>query len=89
MTPNTGGMATFNPGSNPPTSGWTSQPGGQASSQVSSYNTTSLTQILTNTFGMMNPPLSSRFQARGDQFHALGNPQPRSNPTRRNFYNPQ
>jgi hypothetical protein len=29
MTPNMGGMPTFNIGSNPPTSGWNNQPGGQ------------------------------------------------------------
>jgi hypothetical protein len=29
MTPNMGGMPAFNPGSNPPTSGWNNQPGGQ------------------------------------------------------------
>ena len=43
MTPNMGGTHDFNPGSNPPTSGWNSQPGGQASAQVSSYNPTSST----------------------------------------------
>jgi hypothetical protein len=52
MTPNMGGIPAFNPGSNPPTSGWNSQPGGQASAQVPSYNPTSSTQIPTNTFGM-------------------------------------
>jgi hypothetical protein len=37
---------------------------------------------------MTNPPLSSGFTPRGGQFHALGNPQPRSNPAGGNFYNP-
>jgi hypothetical protein len=58
MTPNMGGIPTFNLGSNPPTSGWNSQ-------QVLSYNATSSMQILTNTFGMTNPPLSSGFQPGG------------------------
>jgi hypothetical protein len=75
--------------SNPPNSGWRNQPGGHASTQVSSYNPTSLVQILTNTFGMKNPPLSSRFPPGGSQFHALGNPQPGSNLIGGNFYNPQ
>jgi hypothetical protein len=34
MTPIMGGIPAFNLGSNPPTSGWNSQPRGQASSQV-------------------------------------------------------
>jgi hypothetical protein len=41
MTPNMGGMPTFNLGTNPPTSGWNNQLGGQASVQVPSYNPTS------------------------------------------------
>jgi hypothetical protein len=41
MTPNMGGMPTFNPRSNPLTSGWNSQPGGQVSTQVPSYDPTS------------------------------------------------
>jgi hypothetical protein len=65
LTPNMRGIPTFNPRSNPPTFGWNSQPGGQASTQVPSYNPTSSAQILTNTFGMMNLPLSSGFQSRG------------------------
>jgi hypothetical protein len=60
-TPNMGGIPAFNLRSNPPTSGWNNQPGEQASSQVSSYNPTSSVLIMTNTFGMTNPPLSSRF----------------------------
>jgi hypothetical protein len=89
MTPNMGGILIFNPGSNPPTFGWSNQPRGQASTQDPSYNPTSSVHILTNTFGMMNPPLSSRFPPGGGQFNSLGNPQPRSNLARGNFYNPQ
>jgi hypothetical protein len=48
-TPNMGGFPAFNPRSNPPTSGWNNQPGGQASTQVPSYNPTSSVQIPTNT----------------------------------------
>jgi hypothetical protein len=36
-TPNMGGIPSFNPGSNPLASGWSNQPGGQASAQVPSY----------------------------------------------------
>jgi hypothetical protein len=36
MTPYMGGMPSFNPGSNPPTSGWNSQLGRQVSTQVPS-----------------------------------------------------
>jgi hypothetical protein len=89
MTPNMGAITDFNPRSNPPTSGWNSQPGGQASAQVPSYNPTSLVNIPNNTFGMMNLPLSFGFQPREGQFQTLGNPQPGSNPTEGNFYNPQ
>jgi hypothetical protein len=89
MTPNMEGMFAFNPGSNPPTSGWNSQLDGQVSTQVTSYNPTSSTRISTNTLGMTNPPLSSGFQTRGGQFHTLGNPQPGSNPSGGSFYNPQ
>jgi hypothetical protein len=89
MNPNMGGMSAFNPGTNPPTSRWNNQLGEQALAQVHSYNPTSSVQILTNDFGMMNPPLSSGFQPGGGQFHTLGNPQPRSNLAGGNFYNPQ
>jgi hypothetical protein len=87
-TPNMGGIHAFNPGSNPLTFGWNNQLGGQDSTQVSSYTPTSLELILTNMFGMMNPPLSYGFTCGGGHFHALGNPQPRSNPARGKFYNP-
>jgi hypothetical protein len=64
-TRNMGGIPSFNPRSNPLTSGWNNQPGRQYSSQVPSYTLTSLVTIPTNTFGMKNPPLSSRFTTRG------------------------
>jgi hypothetical protein len=89
MTPNMRGMLAFNPRPNPPTSRWNSQPSGQVSTQVPSYNPTSSAQILTNKFGMSNLPLSSEFQPGGGQFHTLGNSQPRSNPAGHSFYNPQ
>jgi hypothetical protein len=65
MTPNMRGIPAFNHGSNPPTSRWNGQPGEQVSTQVPSYNPTSSAQILTNTFGMPNPPLSFDFQPGG------------------------
>jgi hypothetical protein len=89
MTPNMGGIPTSNLGSNPPASGWNNQLSGQDSAQVLSYTPTSSVPIPTNTFGMMNPPLSSGFPPREGQFHALGNPQPRSTPVGGNFHNPQ
>jgi hypothetical protein len=86
--PTMGGIPAFNPRSNPLASGRKNQPGGQDSAQVSSYTPTSSVPISTNTFGMMNPPLSSRFTPRGGHFHTLGNPQSRSNLARGKFYNP-
>jgi hypothetical protein len=49
----------------PPISTWINQPGGKSYSQVSSFTLTSSVPILTNTFGMTNPPLSSRFTPGG------------------------
>jgi hypothetical protein len=88
-TPNMGGIPDFNPVSNPLASEWNNQHGRQDSTQVSSYTPASSVSISTNTFGMENPPLSFGFTPRGGSFHALGNPQPRSNPAGGNFYNPQ
>jgi hypothetical protein len=86
--PNIEGIPSFNPVSNPLASGWRNQPGGQASSQVPSYTLTSSISILTNTYSIMKPPLSSRFTPGGGHFHALGNPQLESNPTGGNVFNP-
>jgi hypothetical protein len=86
--PNIGGIPSFNPESNPIAFGWSNQPGRQDSTQIPSYTSISSLLIPTNTFGMKNPPLSSRFTPRGGQFHALGNPQPVSNLAGGNFYNP-
>jgi hypothetical protein len=82
-----GGIPSFNLGSNPLPSRWRNQPGGQASTQVSSHNLNSLVLILTNMFGMMNPPLSFRVTPGGGQFHTLGNPQPRATLVGGNVYN--
>jgi hypothetical protein len=60
-----GGIDSFNPRSNHVAFGWSNQPGGQDSTQVMSYTLTSSVTIPTNMFGMMNPPLSSRFTPRG------------------------
>jgi hypothetical protein len=87
-TPNMEGIPSFNPGSNPLSFGWRNQPGRQASAQVPSYTLTSSVSIPTNTFGMMNPPISIGITPGGGQFHNLGNPQPRSNPAGGNFFNP-
>jgi hypothetical protein len=90
MTPTVGGLPPFHPGSNPGPNapGWSGQPGGQAVAYGPSFTPTSSTPILTNMFGMMNPPLSSGFTPGGGQFHTLGNPQPGATPAGGNFYNP-
>jgi hypothetical protein len=90
MTPIVGGLPPFHPGSNlvPNAPGWSGQPSGQAVAYSPSFTPTSSTPILTNTFGMMNTPLSSRFTPGGGQFHTLGNPQPGATLARGNFYNP-
>jgi hypothetical protein len=77
MTPIVGGLPPFHPGSNlgPNAFGWSSQPGGKYISYGSSFTHTSSVPIPTNTFGMMNPPLSYGFTSGGGQFHTLGNHQ--------------
>jgi hypothetical protein len=90
MTPTARGIPPFNPGSNPGpnASGRSSQPGRQAIAYGPSFTPTSSIPILTNTFGMMNPPLSSGFTPGGGQFHTLGNPQLGATPDGGSFYNP-
>jgi hypothetical protein len=88
INPTMGDIPCFNPRSNPIASGWSNQPARQVSTQVPSFTLTSSMLILTNMFGMMNPPLSSRFTPRGGHFHNLGNPQPGSTLARGSFYNP-
>jgi hypothetical protein len=87
-TPTMGGIPSFNTGSNTIAFGWSNQPSRQASSQVLSFTLTSSILIMTNTFGMTNPPLSSRFTPGVGQFHTLGNPQPGATPVGGIFYNP-
>jgi hypothetical protein len=65
MTLTIGGVPPLNPGSNPVVSGWSNQLGGQAIAHVLSFIPTSSVLIPTNTFGMMNPPLSFRFTPEG------------------------
>jgi hypothetical protein len=87
MNPIIGGIPPLNHGSNPITSGWNNQPVRQDIAYGPSIIATSSMLILTNMFGMMNPPLSYRFTLGGGQFHTLGNPQPRSSLVEGNFYN--
>jgi hypothetical protein len=87
-TPTMGGIPSFNPGSNLVTSRWSNQPGEQAIAYGPSFTPTSSMLIQTNTFGMMNPPLSFGFTPGGGQFHILGNPQPGATLTGGIFYNP-
>jgi hypothetical protein len=89
MIPNIRGIHAFNPRSNPPASRWNNQPSEHYSAQVPSYTPTSLVQILTNTFSMMNPLISSDSHPEEISFTLLGNPQPGSNPSGGIFYNPQ
>jgi len=90
MTPTVGGFPPFHPGYNLGSNalGWSNQPDGQAIAHGPSFILTSYVLILTNTYGMMNPPLSSGFTLGGGKFHTLGNPQPGATPTRGNVYNP-
>jgi hypothetical protein len=87
-TPTVGGTPPFNPESNPVASRWSNQPGGQATAHIPYFTPTSSVSIPTNTFGMMNPPLSTGFTPRGGHFHSLGNPQPGSTLAGGSFYNP-
>ena len=87
-TPIVGGLPPFHPESNPSYNGprWSNQPGGQATTYDTSFIPTSSILIFTNTFGMTNPHLSSRFTPGGGHFHILGNPQPGATPARGIFY---
>jgi hypothetical protein len=89
MNPTVGRLHSFHPGSNPSLNvpGWSNQPGGQATAYVLSFTPTSSTLILNNTFGMMNPLLSSVFPPKGGQFLTFGNPQPGATPVGGNIYN--
>jgi hypothetical protein len=44
--------------------------------------------IPSNTFIMVNPPLSSEVPSEGSQFHTMGNPQPEAPLAGGNIYNP-
>jgi hypothetical protein len=88
MTPIVGGIPPLNPKSNPIASKWSNQPSGQDTAHISSFTPTSFVSILTIMFGMMNPPLSSRFTLGGGQFHTLGNPQPGATSASGILYNP-
>jgi hypothetical protein len=90
MTSTVGGLPTINPRSNPIPNdfGWSNQHGKQATTYGLSFIPTSSVLILTNTFGMTNPTLSSGFTPGGGHFHTLGNPQLGSTPAEGSFYNP-
>jgi hypothetical protein len=87
-TPTMGGIPSVNLRSIPIYSGWSNQLGGQPIAYGPSFTPTSSVSILTNMFGMTNPPLSSRFTPEGGHFHTLGNPQPGATSAGGNFYNP-
>jgi hypothetical protein len=90
MTPMIGGLPPFHLGSNPGPNAtrWSGQPERQDATDGSSFTPTSFALIPNNTFGMTNPPLSSKFRPRGGQLHTLGNPHPGATPARGNVYNP-
>jgi hypothetical protein len=90
MTPIVGVLPPFDPGSNigPNATGWSGQLGRKVVSYGPSFTHTSSVMILTNTFGMTNPPLSSGFPPEGGQLHTFGNPQPGVTLNEENFYNP-
>jgi len=75
-TPTVGSQPPFPLGSNPSLNalGWSNQSCRQDTSYIPSFPPSSSTSILTNTFGMTNPPLSSGFPPGGGQFHTMGNP---------------
>jgi hypothetical protein len=85
VNPNVGSVPFLNPGSNPSTTGWNNQAGGQ----VLPYIPIPLVSNLTNTFGITNPLQSFGFPPRGGQYYVLGTPQPGSNPVGGSFNNPQ
>jgi hypothetical protein len=74
-----------NPSLNDP--GWSNQPGRQDASYVLSFTPSSSTLILTNMFGINNPPLSLRFPPGGGKFHTMGNPQTGTTLAGGNTYN--
>jgi hypothetical protein len=90
MTPTVGSQPPFHLGSNPiiNSPGWSNQLGGQVFSYVPPFTPSSSTLILTNTFGMMNPPLSFGFPPRGGQIHNMGNPHLGATLAGGNVYNP-
>jgi len=90
LTPTIGSQPPFHHGSNPSLNapGWSGQLGIKVPSYVPSFTSTLSTPIMTKTFSMTNPPLSSVFPPKGGQFHTLGNPQPRATPDGGIFYNP-
>jgi hypothetical protein len=67
MNPMVGSQPPFHPGSNPSinASGWSNQPKRQVDAYVSSFTPSSSKPILTNMFGMTNPPLSLVFPPGG------------------------
>jgi hypothetical protein len=85
VNPNVGSVPFLNPGSNPSTTGWNNQAGGQ----VPPYIPIPSVPNLTNNFGITNPLQSSRFPPEGGQYYVLGTPQPRSNLVGGSFNNPQ
>ena len=89
MIPTVGGFPPFSLGSNlvPNASRWSNQLGGQVIVYYPSFTPTSSVLIMTNTFGMNNPPLSSGFTPRGVQCLTLGNPQPGATLVGGSFYN--
>jgi hypothetical protein len=82
------GITPLNPRFNLVVFGWSNQLGRQATAHVPSFTPTSSVSIMTNMFGMMNPPLSFVFTPKRDHFHTLGNLQLRATPTVGSFYNP-
>jgi hypothetical protein len=90
MNPTVGGQPPFSFGSNPSLNAprWSTQPSRQSTSYIPSFPPSSSMSILTNTFFIKNPSLSSEVPPGGSQFHAMGNPQPEAPPVGENIYNP-
>jgi hypothetical protein len=88
MTHNMGGMPAFNPGTNPPTSGWNSSTWRTSFGSSSVLQSYLLSADSDQCFWNDESTLILWFPTRRRSVSHSGQPQPASNPTGGNFYNP-
>jgi hypothetical protein len=88
--PTVGGQPPFSSRSNPSLNAprWSTQLSKHVTSHIPSFPPLPSMPILTNSFFMKNPSLSSGVPPRGSHFHTLGNPHPRAPPAGGSVYNP-